>query len=187
MVESPDPPARCDTRQRRETIKQSQVLGVSKSYGRERGLRIVREPAQLRCVGQDIHQRWQWLAAPAAAAWQRMHAAASEDGIELQLVSAFRSATYQLEILRRKLDRGQLIDDILKVSAAPGYSEHHSGRVVDVTTPGYQPLDEEFEHSAAFAWLRRNAGNYGFHLSYPRDNRHGIAYEPWHWCWRRRS
>ena len=56
-----------------------------------------------------------------------------------------------------------------------------------MTTPGYQPLDEEFEHSAAFAWLRRNAGNYGFHLSYPRDNRHGIAYEPWHWCWRRRS
>ena len=27
-------------------------------------------------------------------------------------------------------------------------------------------------------------GEFGFHLSYPRDNPHGIAYEPWHWCWR---
>ena len=116
-----------------------------------------------------------------------MHVAASEDGIELHLVSAFRSASYQLEILRRKLDQGQSIDEILKVSAAPGYSEHHSGRVVDLTTPGYAALEEEFETSAAFAWLRRNAANYGFHLSYPRGNPHGIAYEPWHWCWTRRA
>ena len=20
-------------------------------------------------------------------------------------------------------------------------------------------------------------------MSYPRDNPHGIVYEPWHWCW----
>ena len=25
---------------------------------------------------------------------------------------------------------------------------------------------------------------YGFVMSYPRDNPHGIVYEPWHWCWR---
>ncbi|HZX89661.1 MAG TPA: D-alanyl-D-alanine carboxypeptidase family protein, partial [Rudaea sp.] len=25
--------------------------------------------------------------------------------------------------------------------------------------------------------------NYNFHLSFPRGNAHGIAYEPWHWCW----
>ena len=116
-----------------------------------------------------------------------MHAAATDYGIELQLVSAFRSASYQLEILRRKLDRGQSIDEILKVSAAPGYSEHHSGRVVDLTTPGYAALEEEFENSPAFAWLRRNASEHGFHLSYPRNNPHGIAYEPWHWCWKRRA
>ncbi len=186
MVQAPEPPARCNTRERRETIESAQGLGVPKSYGRERGLRIVREPAQLRCVGQDIHGRWQWLVAPAARAWERMHAAAASDGVDLQLVSAFRSASYQLEILRRKLDRGQLIDEVLKVSAAPGYSEHHSGRVVDVTTPGYVALEEEFEKSAAFTWLCDNAGEHGFHLSYPRGNPHGIAYEPWHWCWKRR-
>ena len=45
------------------------------------------------------------------------------------------------------------------------------------------PLEEEFERSPAFRWLQRNAMQYGFTLSYPRGNRHGIAYEPWHWCW----
>ena len=61
------------------------------------------------------------------------------------------------------------------------------GRVVDLTTPGYAALEEEFENSAAFEWLSRNAVEHGFHLSYPRDNPHGIAYEPWHWCWKRHS
>ena len=31
------------------------------------------------------------------------------------------------------------------------------------------------------------AGDFGFALSYPRGNRHGIAYEPWHWCWSERA
>lgn len=168
-------------------MQSARALGVPPNYGRERGLKVVREPSRLVCAGADIHGRLQWLAAPAAAAWQRMQAAAGNDGIVVQLVSAFRSASYQLEILRRKCDRGQSMEEILKVSAAPGYSEHHSGRVVDVTTPGYAALEEEFESSAAFAWLSRNAKDHGFHLSYPRGNPHGIAYEPWHWCWKRRA
>ena len=38
---------------------------------------------------------------------------------------------------------------------------------------------------AVHAWLVANAVRFGFALSYPRDNPHGIAYEPWHWCWQR--
>ena len=112
-----------------------------------------------------------------------MRDAAANDRIALQVVSAFRSAEYQLGIIQRKLERGQSIDEILRVSAAPGYSEHHSGRVVDLTTPGYAALEEEFENSPAFGWLHEHAPRFGFTLSYPRDNPHGIAYEPWHWCW----
>ncbi|MGO4780892.1 D-alanyl-D-alanine carboxypeptidase family protein, partial [Lysobacter sp. 2RAB21] len=37
------------------------------------------------------------------------------------------------------------------------------------------------EHTGAFAWLREQAGGYGFVMSYPRGNPHGIVYEPWHW------
>lgn len=158
-------------------------LGVPKDYARVRGLKRVREPARLVFIGHDTQNRPQWLSPPAARAWLRMRAAAAHERVELQLVSAFRSAEYQLGILRRKLERGQHIDDILRVSAAPGYSEHHSGRALDLTTPACAALEQEFEHSAAFAWLSTNAQSYGFRLSYPRDNPHGIAYEPWHWCW----
>jgi len=180
------PPERCDTTQRHAILREARALGVPASYGRARGLRIVREPQALTFAGIDIHERAQWLAPPAAHAYARMRSAALHDGIELQLVSAFRSAAYQLGILKRKLERGQTIDEILRVSAAPGYSEHHSGRVVDLTTPGYAALEEEFEHSPAFAWLCAEARHFGFTLSYPRGNPHGIAYEPWHWCWHAR-
>ena len=148
-----------------------------------RGLRIVREPRELASIGFDIHDREQWLAPRAAHAFARMRAGARDEGIELQVVSAFRSARYQLGILARKRERGQSMDEILRVSAAPGYSEHHSGRALDLTTPGFAALEEEFERSPAFAWLRRRAAEFGFALSYPRGNAHGIAYEPWHWCW----
>lgn len=186
MDATPVAPARCDTAQRRAVIRASRELGVPAHYGRARGLAVVREPAHLECIGRDIHDRWQWLAPSAAAAWRRMHIAAAGDGIALQVVSAFRSAEYQLGIIRRKCERGLTMDEILTVSAAPGYSEHHSGRVVDVTSSGYAALEEEFEQSPAFDWLSRQASRFGFRLSYPRGNPHGIAYEPWHWCWQRR-
>ena len=49
--------------------------------------------------------------------------------------------------------------------------------------PGYAGLNEDFAKTAAFRWLKRRAGEFGFWLSYPRGNPHGIAFEPWHWCW----
>lgn len=181
----PSPPLRCDTTQRRQIIKAARALGVPADYGRTRGLSVVREPARLLTIGRDIHAREQWLTPRAARAWQRMRAQAASDRVELQVVSAFRSADYQLGIVQRKLERGLSMDAILYVSAAPGFSEHHSGRALDLTTPGYAALEEEFEQSPAFAWLQRNATEFGFGLSYPRGNPHQISYEPWHWCWRR--
>jgi D-alanyl-D-alanine carboxypeptidase len=157
---------------------------VPRDHGRARGLPRVREPKTLAFIGHDTQGRAQWLAPRAARAWLRMCEDAAREGVTLQVVSAFRGVEYQLGIVRRKLERGQSIDDILRVSAAPGYSEHHSGRALDLTTPGFTALEEEFERSAAFAWLSTNAQRYHFHMSYPRGNPHGISYEPWHWCWK---
>jgi D-alanyl-D-alanine carboxypeptidase len=165
-------------------IENAFALGVPRDYGRVRKLRRVREPTRLASIGRDTQGREQSLAPRAARAWLRMRDAAARDGVELQVVSAFRSIEYQLGIIRRKLERGQSMEQILRVSAAPGYSEHHSGRALDVTTPGFAALEEEFENSPAYAWLKKHARHFGFHLSYPRKNPHGIAYEPWHWCWR---
>ena len=159
------------------------TLGIPPDYGKRRGLPLQAEAKRLVSIGPDVFQREQRLLAPAAAAWGSMVAAAAGDGIVLQVVSAYRSIDYQASLLRRKLERGQDIEEILGVSAAPGYSEHHSGRAVDVTTPGYPALEEVFEESEAFAWLARRAGEFGFRLTYARGNPHGVAYEPWHWAW----
>ncbi|MBS0569233.1 MAG: D-alanyl-D-alanine carboxypeptidase family protein [Proteobacteria bacterium] len=164
-------------------IENAFALGVPRDYGRVRKLRRVREPSHLESIGLDTQGREQFLAPRAARAWTRLREAAARDGVELQIVSAFRSVEYQLGILKRKLERGQSMEQILRVSAAPGFSEHHSGRALDITTPGFVALEEQFENSPAFAWLKKHARRFGFHLSYPRRNRHGIAYEPWHWSW----
>jgi D-alanyl-D-alanine carboxypeptidase len=184
VTDLPSPPSR--SKDPRACLAAAHALGVPRDYGRRRGLRVMREPAQLAFLGYDIERRAQWLAPRAAAAWFRMRDAAARAGVELQLVSAFRGIEYQLGIIQRKVERGLSMDEILRVNAAPGYSEHHSGRAVDITTPGVASLEEEFERSAAFAWLSENAGAYQFRLSYPRANPFGIAYEPWHWCWHAR-
>jgi D-alanyl-D-alanine carboxypeptidase len=185
MAEVPPPPSR--SADARACVAQAHALGVPHDYAHARKLSRVREPSRLEFIGYDTQNRAQWLGPRAARAWMRMRDAAAQDGIELQVVSAFRSVEYQFGILKRKLDRGETIAEILRVSAAPGYSEHHSGRALDITTPGFAALEEEFEHSPAFAWLKKNARQFGFRLSYPRRNPHGIAYEPWHWCWVRPS
>lgn len=188
MTEPAGPPRRCrDAAARRALVERAFALGVPHDYGRARHLHMQREPARLVSIGPDIHGREQWLQPRAARALARMREAAAREGVTLQIVSAFRSIEYQLGIVQRKLARGLSMDEILRVSAAPGYSEHHTGRSVDFTTPGFAPLEEAFEQSDAFAWLQRRAGSYRFFLSYPRGNRHGIAYEPWHWCWRPRA
>jgi zinc D-Ala-D-Ala carboxypeptidase len=181
------PPPRCDTARRRAVVAEAIALGVPLDYGRARKMSTVREPETLAFIGVDIHDRPQWLAPRAARAFMRMREAAMSVRITLDIVSAYRSADYQLGIVRRKRERGLPIDEILSVSAAPGYSEHHSGRAIDLTSPGYAALEEEFEKSPAFRWLSRHAKRFGFRLSYPRNNRHGIAYEPWHWCWHARQ
>jgi D-alanyl-D-alanine carboxypeptidase len=112
-----------------------------------------------------------------------MRRAARHDGVELLVVSAFRSVEYQADVIRRKLEAGRAIDDILCANAAPGYSEHHTGRALDLATSGCPPLEETFELTPAFAWLEANAARFGYRLSYPRGNPWGIVYEPWHWAW----
>jgi zinc D-Ala-D-Ala carboxypeptidase len=157
-------------------------LGLDDHYSVRTGLPLVAEPARLMFAGFDRYRRALWLEAEAARAWHRMHAAALRDGVVLEAISGYRSHDYQLGIVERKLARGLSLDAILEINAAPGYSEHHSGRALDIGAPGEPPAEESFERTPAFGWLERHAPGHGFTMSYPRDNPHGIVYEPWHWC-----
>nr|WP_245679954.1 M15 family metallopeptidase [Aquimonas voraii] len=141
------------------------------------------EPATMRQAGKDRYGRPLWLSAEAGRAWLAMQRAAAREGIRLEAISGFRSVEYQAAIIRRKLKRGLGIEQILAINAAPGESEHHSGRALDMSCPGEPPAEVSFEHTPAFAWLQTKAGHFGFRLSYPRGNPFGIVYEPWHWCW----
>ena len=156
-------------------------LGVPADYGTDPELLLYAEASNLVEVGPNIVGREQRLTPETAAAWHAMQNVAQTDDIQLVLVSGFRSISYQADLIRNKLSAGQEIDAILKTNVAPGYSQHHTGNALDIATPGYKPLLEEFEESPAFAWLRDNAIQFGFTLSYPRDNPQGVIYEPWHW------
>lgn len=158
-----------------------QRLGLDDRYAEHTGLPLVAEPECLAFAGLDRYRRPLWLRDEAARAWSHMRIAALRDDIMLEAISGYRSHDYQLGIFERKLARGLGIEDILTVNAAPGYSEHHSGLALDIGAPGEPPAEESFERTAAFDWLQRNAAGYGFHMSYPHGNPHGIVYEPWHW------
>lgn len=170
----------------RSLIELLDDLAIPSDYGVKHRLPLVPEAKTLVPVGCDIFDRDQKLNPAAATAWKRLQTAAASRGIELQMVSAFRGISYQANLFRRKLSEGQSMARILSVSAAPGFSEHHSGRAIDITAPGSQPLDESFADSKAYEWLKDNAGVYGFKESFPRHNRHHISWEPWHWCYHHR-
>ncbi|MDX9740051.1 MAG: M15 family metallopeptidase [Gammaproteobacteria bacterium] len=149
-----------------------------------RGLREYEEASELEPVETGADGRVYLLAPHAAQAWRALSAAAAADGVRLYIVSAFRSVDRQLELIERKLARGDALSDILSVIAPPGFSEHHTGRAVDVGCPEAAPLEREFDRTPAFRWLRSRAGEFGFLLSYPEGNPQGYQYEPWHWCHR---
>jgi D-alanyl-D-alanine carboxypeptidase len=158
------------------------ALGISSDFIARRGLRACEETQDLECaeVGEDGRKH---LLVPAAArAWRSLKAAALADGVDIYIVSAFRSTERQAELIRQKLDAGETLAAVLTVCAPPGYSEHHTGRAVDISTPSCRALEMAFDQTAAYAWLTRYAPGYGFHLSYPAGNPWGFQYEPWHWC-----
>ena len=157
-------------------------LGIPEDYGLDGTRPAYAEAAELVDVGPNLVGRMQRLLPESADRWHAMVAAAAGDGVTLMIVSGYRSVDYQARLIRKKINAGQTVSEILAVNAAPGFSEHHTGRAVDIATPGSRPLTEEFEHSEAFRWLTENASRFGFSMTYPRGNPAGFVYEPWHWA-----
>lgn len=145
--------------------------------------------------------------------FNRMRKAASDQGIDLQVASGFRSYERQLAIWNAKAsgqrvllnDAGQPIDvdtlsdvervrAILRWSALPGCSRHHWGTDMDVWDAAAVPADyslqlipAEYALAGPFyelnCWLDENAGSFGFFRPYAVDLG-GVAPEPWHLSYR---
>jgi len=139
------------------------------------------EATNLVQVGVSVLGRELLLAPDVAENWQVLCSEGARAGVRLILISGFRSVERQTEIVKKKLEAGQTLEAILRLNAYPGFSEHHSGRAVDVGSPDCTHLTEAFENTREFAWLNTYGARFGFFLSYPRNHPSGIQYEPWHW------
>ncbi len=159
-------------------------LGITPALLEGRSLLRYEEASGLVPAEKAPNGRVHFLLPGAADAWRGMKAAAQRDGIDIHILSGFRSIARQGELIQVRLDGGMAIAEVLKILAPPGYSEHHTGRAVDVSTQGIKALQLEFESTPAFDWLNANAATFGFVLSFPRNNPAGYDYEPWHWCHR---
>ncbi len=109
---------------------------------------------------------------------KRMIKASVNANNPIQIVSAYRSYGTQANL--KTAYKSVFGSGANTFSADQGYSEHQLGTTVDLTTPILQSTFVSFEDTPAFKWLEDNAHEYGFTLSYPKNNKYYV-YEPWHW------
>ena len=107
-------------------------------------------------------------------AFLELDKAARAAGLEFVLESGYRSVEEQEEIWCELLDLVVPYESIIKGTAPPGYSEHHTGRAVD-----FYPTTGDFVGTREYWWLKRNAHKYGWRQSYTSGE--GVRREPWHW------
>lgn len=155
-------------------------LGIPPDYGKVTGLPLQPLAPELAPASEDPHRGFLMMTPDAARAWVRMQNAARWEGIELIPVSTYRGPRQQAIIMENRLSEEPL-EAILMRMTAPGYSEHHTGDAIDITSAGLHRLDVEFAETPAYEWLQENAADFCFELSYPEDNGHGLQFEPWHW------
>ncbi len=122
------------------------------------------------------------LRKPAAAALERMVAAAKRDGVGVTSLSAYRAYTVQKSIYERNLrSLGRAATE--RLTARPGYSEHQTGLADDLgDASGRCGIATCFATTPAGKWLAANAWRYGWILRYPKGQQAvtGIQWEPWH-------
>lgn len=110
---------------------------------------------------------------------------AKNDGVQLMLSSAYRSAEDQAKIYSAyQMMYGQAYAD--NYVAVTGASEHQTGLAVDLASLSSAcKLDGNAcsLDAKAIAWLRTNAPNFGFIERYPvgKQSITGVAGEHWHW------
>jgi LAS superfamily LD-carboxypeptidase LdcB len=92
-----------------------------------------------------------------AVAFRAMARAASRAGLDLRIRSGFRTHAKQAK-LYNEYRRGSG-----NLAAPPGFSNHESGRALDL----------KITDDKVYAWLERHAASYGFHRT--------VSGEPWHW------
>lgn len=126
------------------------------------------------------------------AAYQALVRAMEKDISKTVLIeSAYRSPAYQLIVFLHYLHyhRWDARKTCRRV-ALPGYSEHGfpPRQALDFITVNSIPSDANllaFAKTKEYLWLCKHAYKFHFYLSYPKQNKWGIMFEPWHWSFRK--
>ena len=117
------------------------------------------------------------LASVAYEKYKEMADAARKEGLNMRVLSAYRTESYQAGLYNNKVrTSGKVYAD--NYSARPGHSEHQTGLAVDICS-----TETVFEYTAEFKWLQKHAHEYGYILRYPKGKEWitGYSYEPWHY------
>ena len=103
----------------------------------------------------------------------------------LYLESGYRSSAYQIMLFLEQLEKNAFnMKKTARRVALPGWSEHGAPHIqaLDFTTKrALEGKKEDFAKTPHYAWLLENARDFGLHLSYPKNNKLGVMFEPWHW------
>ena len=134
--------------------------------------------------------------------FKQMQNDAKKDGIEIEIVSGYRSYQKQKNIWNYKYNKNfkkgifgiKNINRIIQYSTLPGTSRHHWGTDIDVIDKRFTPkgdllieknYSENGIYSQLYRWMKKNSKNYGFYLVYDDSpKRKGFKFEPWHYSYK---
>lgn len=127
----------------------------------------------------------QYLPREVYEAYQKLCSAMQKDiGKQLLVLFGHRSPARQVFIFFDILERMYDFDfnKTIQRVCFPDYSEHvcTQRQAIDFKAQGGAPSDD-FDKTEEYAWMKQNAQTFGFYESYPKDNKLGMMYEPWHW------
>lgn len=116
----------------------------------------------------------------AAEAYERLNQAALAQGLNIYVLSAYRTKDYQANLFNNYINQNGA-EFAAVYSAVPRRSEHELGLAVDFGNT--YVLDDAFDQTAEGSWLKEHAHEYGFILRYPADRILDTQYgfEPWHY------
>lgn len=127
----------------------------------------------------------QFLPGPVFEAFKKLNTALKKDlGRTINVISGYRSPAYQALILSVVLSENKWsVKKTLRRLTLPGCSEHGypPHQAMDVAPERGIKRLEDFDKTEEYNWLLKNAHRFGFRLSYPKGNKYGVMFEPWHW------
>ena len=102
-------------------------------------------------------------------------------GDRLLVTSSFRTLEYQRRVYEEYVQNHG--EEMAKLYVAdPGFSEHHTGLAVDLSTMSKAGERVPLISHEAFEWVKAHCTDHGFILRYPVGSEEitHVAFEPWH-------